>query len=118
MSASSQLEAQEYFISGGSLTDVEIGATGLREIFQNVRMILATWRGTCVLDRNFGLRQDLIDDPMPVARAKMIGEVPEKVHFYEPRVKVMRVEVLPDPDSIDGKMVVGVRIRIRNRDDV
>lgn len=110
------MAGEEMLVYGGSITNVEIGAQGVREIAQNVRMILATRRGTCFLDRNFGVRQDMIDDPMPAARAKMIGEVVRKVEYYEPRVKVVSVEMIKPDDialAMDGQMIPAVRIRIR-----
>ena len=44
---------------------VEIGATGLRGLAQEIRTALATRKGSVPLDRDFGLSWELIDLPLP-----------------------------------------------------
>lgn len=105
-----------FWVSGGPLTDIEIDATGIREIIQCVRTILATARGSLFLDRNFGVRQNMVDDPLPVAHQKFIGEVVAEVECQEPRVKVLKVELI-DPgvtESADGSLYPRVLLRIRD----
>ena len=47
---------------------VEIGATGLRGLAQEIRTALATRKGSVPLDRDFGLSWELIDLPPPNLR--------------------------------------------------
>jgi len=96
-----------------SPTTVVIGATGLEEIYQNVRTILATRKGSVVLDREFGVDQTFLDQPTSLAMAKALPSIVEAVEKYEPRVKVTAVEWI-DSDAQDGRMVPRVRIRIRD----
>lgn len=109
------MAGEELFISGGPLTDIEIGAEGIREIYQNVRVILATFAGSLMLDRHFGLRQNMVDDPLPVAKQKFTSEVTEKIQKYEPRVRVVRVGVTNPgiTETADGAFYPNVVVRIR-----
>ena len=95
----------------GEPEDIIIGATGLEEIFQNVRMILTTPKGTVPLDRDFGLSQTFLDQPTTLAKAKALPEIIEQVEKYEPRVKVTEV-VWVDSGIMEGKLVPLVRIRV------
>jgi hypothetical protein len=72
--------------------NVEIGATGAAEIYQNVRTILLTRKGTVPLDRQFGLDVDLLDTATPRTRALLSAAVPAAVATYEPRARVESVE--------------------------
>lgn len=109
------MAGEELFISGGPLTSIAIGASGVREIEQNVRTILATAMGELFLDRHFGVYQTMVDDPTPVAVQKFRGEAMAKVEYYEPRVTVLKVG-LNDPgidESADGKLYPWVLVRVR-----
>ena len=66
-------------------------ASELEEIFQNVRMIVSTLRGTVPLDRGFGISTEIIDAPMN-QQARLIGEVAEAIAKYEPRARLRRIE--------------------------
>lgn len=92
---------------------VVFGATGLTEIMQNVRTILATQKGSVPLDREFGVDTVFLDEPAPVAMTRAVPEIIEAVEKYEPRVKVTGVEwvQLNEGDAMDGKLVPRVRIK-------
>ncbi len=108
-------QASEFDILGGPLGPVEIGATGVRAVIQNVRTILATVRGTVPLDRTFGIDDTIVDTPAPVAQARLTGAVIEAVERWEPRVKVVKVTWvrLDNSETADGRMVPRVRVKIR-----
>lgn len=72
--------------------NVEIGATGTAEIYQNIRTILLTRKGTVPLDRQFGLDADILDTATPRTRALLSAEVSAAVATYEPRARVESVE--------------------------
>lgn len=98
------------------LKEIEVGATGLREIAQNVQTILATIRGTLFLDRTFGVNGEIVDLPMPTAMARYTSEVIQEVERQEPRVQVVSVEFdRPNPttDAGDGKLLPRVTLRVR-----
>lgn len=85
----------------------------VREILQNVRMILSTRKGSVPMDRDFGLTWEHVDKPMPVAEMLMRSEVIDAVERYEPRARVTSVDFAEDLDgAMDGvlKPVVTVQI--------
>jgi len=92
---------------------VVIGATGLEEIYQNVRTILATPKGSVPLDRDFGVDQTFLDQPTRTAMTMALPSIVEAVEKYEPRVKVTAVTWI-ESDAMDGRMIPQVRIRIRD----
>lgn len=99
-------------ILGTPLTEIEIGATGVREIAQNIKTILGTWRGEVFLDRNFGLDPKIIDAPVNVVQARMISDVTLQIEKQEPRFEVTRVS-LEQSDAGDGKLIPHVMGRIK-----
>lgn len=87
--------------------------TDLEEILQNVRTIIGTRRGTVPLDREFGISWDIVDRPINQARAAFSAEVVQQIRRYEPRAKVIRIELNENVGgAIDGKLeprvVIGV----------
>ena len=53
---------------------IQIGATGLAGLAQEIRMVLATRKGSVPLDRDFGLSWDHVDRPMGEAMQYMVAE--------------------------------------------
>ena len=95
---------------------IEIGAEGLAEILQNVRIILTTPVGSVPLDRDFGVSWMFIGQPTPKAMAEAKIEIIEKIERYEPRVKVTEVsfERLSTEDPQQGHLAPRVRIELRD----
>lgn len=91
-------------------TPLNIGATGIEEIAQNVRIILGTIQGTVPLDRSFGVPSDLVDAPVNEAmrHAPAIAAAVEK---YEPRCKVTHIS-FDGAEVMDGILRPTVKIRI------
>jgi phage baseplate assembly protein W len=98
-------------ITGNPLADVEILATGIRGIYQNVQTILSTWRGTLFLDRTFGINPNIIDKPMTTIRTKAMNEVITEVEKQEPRVSVVSVSFAGNDD---GRLSIAVAVKIKN----
>ena len=71
----------------------------IEEVVQNVRMILGIARGTVPIDREFGLRTDLLDAPMPVARSMMAAYVAEDITRYEPRARLISLDFRTGADG-------------------
>ena len=88
-------------------TDVSAGMSGINfspqstaeEVIQNVRSILATRKGSVQFDRAFGVSWDMLDKPLPVAKAMMIAAVVEAVQEYEPRAEVRGVRSKHTPST-------------------
>lgn len=73
------------------------------EVSQNVRMIMATPKGSVPLDRDFGLDFSLLDQPLPRARALLAAEIVRQVARYEPRARVARVDwAESELEAMDG----------------
>ena len=71
--------------------EIDFGASGLHEIYQNIRVIISTLRGTVPLNREFGIDSDIIDRPIPVARALFADSIVEALNRWEPRIRVTDV---------------------------
>ena len=84
-------------------------ANELEEIFQNVRTILSTPKGSVPLDRAFGIDLSYLDSPTPVAEAKLTTEIIAAVKRYESRVSVIAISFTGD---LDGKLKPVVEVRI------
>ncbi|NNV06206.1 hypothetical protein ETC03_07065 [Geobacillus sp. MMMUD3] len=95
---------------------INYGATGSEEIIQNVRFILSTIVGTCVLDIPMGISFGVVDTPIQFAQAAITGEVIEKIERYEPRVSVESVEFSADP--LDGRLIPRVKVVIKENGEI
>ena len=93
-----------------TLTNVNLmPATELEEIVQNVQMILATFKGTVPLDRNFGIDGRYLDEPINAVQARATAEITSAVNSQEPRAKVQKVLFA---GTLDGHLDMTVRIEI------
>lgn len=93
---------------------VEVGATGVRQLAQEVRTLLSTSRGSVPLDRDFGVSWELIDMTLPQAKQMLIAEVAQQIERYVPRVKFKGI-AFPDtrPEAVDGRLAFKVTVTIR-----
>lgn len=92
------------------LNIINFGATGVEEILQNVAFIMATAMMSCPLDREFGWDMTVIDTPIPIAKARIIANLTEAIHTFEPRVTVASVEVTGD--GLQGRLKPKVKVNI------
>ena len=91
---------------------VEIGATGLRGLAQEIRTALATRKGSVPLD--FGLSWELIDLPLPESRPLLVAEIGRGLERCVPRIKVKSVTFRTDTSgAADGKLTPVVTVEIR-----
>lgn len=92
-------------------TPLTIGAAGIEEIAQNVRIILGTIQGTVPLDRSFGVPSDLVDAPVSEAmrHAPAIAAAVEK---YEPRCNVTHIS-FDGAEAMDGILRPTLKIRVK-----
>jgi len=74
---------------------LDFGATGIREIVQNVAVLMLTPIMSQVLDRRLGLDMSFVDRPIPIAQNMLISEMADKVHEFEDRIDIVDVEFLP-----------------------
>jgi phage baseplate assembly protein W len=104
--------ATKFDVLGTPLTDIEIGATGLREIAQNVKTIITTWRGTLFLDRMFGIDPTIIDKPINEVMAELIMDLTQQINRYEPRAAVVSISFEPS-NAGTGEVIPLVRIELK-----
>ncbi|HXB10652.1 MAG TPA: hypothetical protein VNZ45_01595 [Bacteroidia bacterium] len=89
---------------------IDFGATGVYEIYQNLRFIMTTAYYSVVLDREFGFDMTIVDKPKPVAKLVLPQEVAMKIALYEPdRIFFEDVSYTED---LEGKLNPRVKARI------
>lgn len=81
----------------------------LEEIFQNVRAILSTIKGSVPLDRDFGVDASYLDKPINVAKAMLSAEIIKAVRAYEPRVTITAVDFTA---NLDGTLKPKIEVSI------
>lgn len=74
---------------------LDFNATGIREITQNIVVLMLTPIMSQGLDRELGLDMSFVDRPIPVARNMLVAEITERLHQFEDRVEIADVEFLP-----------------------
>lgn len=95
----------------GSFEAIDFGAIAYKEIFQNVKTILATPLFSCPLERTLGIDQSVVDDPINLATAATIA-ILEAINQWEPRAEIVSVEF--DPDVLTGHLGVNVQLKVKN----
>jgi len=92
---------------------LKIGAVGLDEIFQNIKVIVTTRKGSVPLDRFFGLDMAFLDRPIPVAKVMAQAAVAEAIEKYEPRVKVEKIKWQETEfDAMIGRLAPAITVRM------
>lgn len=74
----------------------------IKEILQNLSMILQTPKYTAPLYRDFGVSGSIIDKPIPAAETLLIADIYEAIEKYEPRAEI--VDVTFERDEATGKL--------------
>ena len=81
----------------------------VREILQNVRTILTTYKYSVPLDRDLGISATFLDEPQPRAIALLTSEMTDALAKYEPRAKLREVRIESDNN---GKFYPRIKIRL------
>jgi len=90
--------------------DIDFGAVGRDEIFQNIRFIILTEYFSTPLDREFGFDYSMIDKPMAIAEAIFAQEVALKISLYEPRAQFRSIDYVRD--EMIGKLSPSVKVAL------
>lgn len=85
-------------------------ASELEEIAQNVAMIISTLKGSCPLDRTFGIDPAKVDDPINVAQAKLSAEIAAAVREQEPRARIKKI--FYGGETVDGELKITARVEV------
>lgn len=72
---------------------IVIGARGMDEVMQNIRMIVRTFVGSVPLHRDFAHDPALIDSPSPLETARLVGALATAIETWEPRVRVESIRL-------------------------
>lgn len=93
------------------LQDVEFNIRGeltqQEDILRCLRSLIMTPAGTVPLDREFGIDNSILSQPIDVAESLIAVEIVEKVARYEPRVSAQAVSLSADVNGqITAKVVI------------
>lgn len=91
------------------LNEIDFGATGVKEVLQNISFILSTVVYSCPMDRRFGWEPDL-DSPFNVAAATNSARIIQAIQENEPRAIVEEIRV--EGNALDGEIKAVVRVTI------
>ncbi len=83
---------------------VQIGASGMDAILQNIRTIILTSMYSVPLDRAFAHIMDMLDSQAPHETMRLSQALVDAIEKYEPRVRVERIDFVPDESSANGLM--------------
>lgn len=93
-----------------SFEAIDFGAISYKEIFQNVKTILATPLFSAVLERTLGIDANIVDLPVDRA-AELTVAIMDALYYWENRVKVMDIHFATD---LNGHLAVSLQLQVRN----
>jgi len=93
--------------------------SGAKDIDQSIRIILGTRPGERVMRPTFGCKaHDLLFEVRDATTASLLKKyVLDALNFWEPRIQVLRVDVLID-DDMDGALQVEIQYEIKSTHDI
>jgi phage baseplate assembly protein W len=94
-----------------SFEQIDFGAIAYKEIFQNVKTILATPIMSAALERLLGVDQNIVDLPIDRAAEATVA-ILDALHFWEPRVAVVNIGF--ESDVISGHLDCNLQLSIKN----
>jgi phage baseplate assembly protein W len=94
-----------------SFDAIDFGAIAYKEIFQNVKTILATPLYSAALERLLGVDQSIVDLPIGQAAQATIA-ILDALYFWEPRSQAL--DVTFDSDVISGHLICALKLNINN----
>ena len=99
-------------VISNTLGNIQVGATGVTSVAQQIRTLLNTRKGSVPLDRDFGISWDCIDQPIPEARQLLVSEVAQALKTYVPSVTLKSIEFsdLGDNNTADGRIKYSVTV--------
>jgi hypothetical protein len=95
-----------------SFEQIDFGAISYKEIFQNVKTILATPLFSAALERTLGLDQTIVDRPITQADDATVA-ILVAINQWEPRVEVVSIS-FDYSDALNGHLIVNIQLKIKN----
>jgi hypothetical protein len=90
---------------------IDFGAISYKEIFQNVKTIVATPIWSAALERTLGVDARIVDLPIGSA-AEATVVLLQAIYFWEPRAQVTDIQF--DADVINGHLIATLKLNINN----
>lgn len=92
--------------------NIQIGATGLNALYQEIYTLLSTRKGEVPFDRDFGISWDFIDSPINSAKSVMVSELVAQLEKYVPRIKITGIEFEKNM-NLDGRLYPKIIFAVR-----
>ena len=100
-----------YTVSPSNKRKIKFNVTDPAEsVLQNIAVILSTPKGSVPMYRDFGISVDILDRPIPVAKAMMTADIKEAIEQWEPRVTFISVDFMED--ELNGRLIPMVEVEI------
>jgi uncharacterized protein len=94
-----------------TLEIIDFGAISYKEIFQNVKTILATALFSAALERTLGVDQNIVDLPENRASEATVA-VLTALYQWEQRVQVIKISF--EADVINGHLICNLQLKVSN----
>lgn len=94
-----------------NLSDVKIESSSMdTEVLNRLKNLYSTYEGTVPFDRNFGINPNILDEPIDIAKGKLVAEVIQKTQKYEPGIRVIEVKFNTklDEGKVSPRVVVDI----------
>ena len=88
----------------------------VKSVLQNCHLILTTRKGSIPMYREFGLDNDFVDRPIPVAQTMMISKVKEALETFEPRAEFVNLTFEQNID-VPGGMIPILEVEINEQNN-
>lgn len=95
-----------------SFEQIDFGAISYKEIFQNVKTILANPLFSAPLERTLGLDNTIVDKPQVEASEATVA-ILTAINFWEPRCEVKDIN-FDYTYALDGHLIVNIQLSIKN----
>lgn len=100
-----------YTVSPSNKRKIQFNVTDpVESVLQNIAVILSTPKGSVPMYRDFGISVDILDRPIPVAKAMMTADIKEAIEWWEPRATFVDVDFMED--ELNGRLIPTVEVEI------
>lgn len=100
-----------YTVSPSNKRKIKFNVTDpVESVLRNIAVILSTPKGSVPMYRDFGISVDILDRPIPVAKAMMTADIKEAIERWEPRALFISVEFMED--ELNGRLIPMVEVEI------
>ena len=100
-----------YTVSPSNKRKIKFNVTDpVESVLRNIAVILSTPKGSVPMYRDFGISVDILDRPIPVAKAMMTADIKEAIERWEPRASFISVDFAED--ELNGRLIPMVEVEI------